>query len=448
MERAILLKNGDVVSAAKVSRADVLIEGERIAEVRKGIAPGKNVQVFDCSGKLVFPGAIDAHTHMGIPVKGTRSADRFHSGSRAALHGGVTTILDFTHLLPEESLSPSLQRRREEARDCLCDYGLHVNVTRATNDILQEIPELTQQGITSFKVFTTYREAGMMLGYRDIERVAEVVADAGGLLMVHAEDEEVLQTAKRSLDPNSPDPLLHARSRPVEAEAKAVRRLSQIAERTGCPVYIVHMSSRRGLHEAVQAGNLLLETCPQYLYLTEAAYREEMGRMVVASPPLRERADCRALRENLGTTISVLATDHCPFLTADKPPGQPYTDIPNGIGGVETLVPVPLARYLQRDLDVRVLAAVLAENPARIFGLHRHKGRVEEGYDADLAVYDPSSIRSDWFEDRESAADWDAYASMPALFPEYVWRRGELAVHDGHVVMGGPGHFLRAEKPS
>lgn len=357
-DSATLLKGGILVSGSGVARGDLLFENGRIVEVDDAIHPGSAKEVVDCRGKYVFPGIIDPHTHMGIPIKDIHSADDFASGSRAALHGGVTTILDFTVLHDGETLHESVQRRSQEARGSVVDVGLHVNVTRADDAILAEIGELASGGFTSFKVFTTYREAGMMLEYGDIERVAHAVAEAGGLLMVHAEDDATLQAAGQGLDRTSSDPLLHARSRPPDAEAEAVRRLGTIAERTGCPVYIVHLSSAPGLAAAVDFPALRVETCPQYLLLTENAYKREDGRMFVASPPLRTDRDREALWEGvMQGWISTIGTDHCPFLLRDKPSGQPFGKIPNGIGGVETLFPLLLAHVLTEGHDPRPACA-------------------------------------------------------------------------------------------
>lgn len=440
-----LLRGGTVVRGDGLIEADVLIEGGKIVRMEQIITPPDDAEVIECGDALVLPGAIDPHTHMGVPIKSITSADDFASGSRAALHGGVTTILDFSVLGEEETLLESVRRRRTEAEASLADVGLHANVTRADEALLAEIPALVEEGIRSFKVFTTYREAGMMLDYDAIERVARAVADAGGLLMVHAEDDQVVGEAAAKLDASAANPALHAEARPAAAEAEAVRRMGKIARNTGCPVYVVHMSSAAGLEAAMGEEGLLVETCPQYLLLTQEAYARPDGRMFVASPPLRTREDTLALwRAIAAGDVHTLGTDHCPFRIEDKPAGQPFGSIPNGIGGVETLLPLMLAQFLGGGLPPERLVQLTAEAPAALFGLAGRKGRVAEGMDADLVVVDPSAVTTDWFGARESGTDWDAFAGLPALFPRDVWRRGERVVERGRLLDASPGEFLPA----
>ncbi len=445
MSTRTLLRNGTVIHGDRITVEDILIDGELITSVGKNLQPSPNTKVIDCTGELVFPGVIDAHTHMGIAIKDGFSADDFATGSRAALHGGVTTIIDFTSLSSGQTLGESLNDRLSLARDCLTDYTFHACITRTDTTLLAEIPVLVKAGINSFKVFMTYREAGLMLENEQVEQVARAVANAGGLLLVHAEDDAIIQKAAADIDVSDTDPFNHGRSRPAEAEAKAIVRLGQISERTGCKIYIVHLSSQAGLNAAREYDNLTLETCPQYLFFTEEHYRRSDGSMFVASPPLHRAEDCQALLNAVGNRISVLATDHCPFHRKDKPDNLPFGRIPNGIGGVETLLPVTLAHFITEDKDLTILARVLAENPAISFAIGHRKGRIEPGYDADLCLLDPSAVTTDWFDQRESITDWDAYTGMAALFPETVWRRGQEVVIGGIVQKARTGKFVKSK---
>jgi dihydropyrimidinase len=444
MKNPTLLRGGRVIHGDRIAREDVLFSDEIIVTVGNDLTPPPSAQIIDCSGKLIFPGVIDAHTHMGIPIKDGHSADDFASGSKTALHGGVTTIIDFTHLGHDQSLMDSVRDRQKLAESCLTDYSVHANISRSEPQLLEEISDVLREGINSIKVFTTYREAGLMLDYHQIEKVATAVADEHGVLLVHAEDDEIIQAARTQLDPASTDPFLHGQSRPAKAEAAAVHQLGLISQRTGCHIYIVHLSSKAGLEAAREYENLFLETCPQYLFHTEDAYHRTDGAMYVASPPLHQERDCQALLASLGDGISVLATDHCPFHRIDKPDNLPYGRIPNGMGGVETLLPVILAHFIQGEMDLTILARVMAENPAIIFGFSGQKGKIEPGYDADLCVIDPTSITEQWFDQRVSITDWDAYTGMPALFPEAVWRRGEAAVINGVLQQITNGRFVEA----
>ena len=236
MGNRILFRNGRVVHPDHKAREDILVDGDRIVQVGEGLTSGRDTTVLDCSGRLIFPGVVDPHTHMGVPIKGGYSADDFESGSRAALHGGVTTIIDFSILDQGQTLEGSVQSRLSQAGKSLVDFGLHCNITRYSEELLREIPNLIEMGIVSFKVFTTYEEAGMMLTYDQIESVARVVGEQGGILMVHAEDDCVIQHASAPLIASgSRRPIDHARSRPAEAEAGAIEKIGLIgAGPIGC----------------------------------------------------------------------------------------------------------------------------------------------------------------------------------------------------------------------
>ena len=425
----LLIKSGRLIKAQGQQQADILVQAGRIAAVGQQLKAA-GAQLIDATGKWIFPGVIDPHTHMGIPIKSGTSADDFVTGSRSALHGGVTTILDFTVLEPHQSLQDSLQVRQQLAQRAQCDVGLHINLTRYSNELLAEIPDLIAQGFTSFKVFTTYKGAGMMLGYERIEQVARIIAQHGGLLMVHAEDDQVISKASAQYtDQSLTHPRYHGLSRPGQAEVTAIRKLGAISERTGCSIYIVHLNTAAGLAQAAEFPLLKVETCPHYLLLTAAAYERKDGRMFVASPPLRTVADQAALWKGLQNgLIHTIGSDHCPFCLADKPSNIPFQDIPNGMGGVETLFPVLLAQFIKRKLDLSLLVKLTSTQPAEIFGLAPTKGSLSVGDAADLLIVDPQGIRDDWEQGLVTRLDWNAYVGLPALFPEHVIHRGELVV--------------------
>lgn len=440
-----LLKNGTIVNADQMFQKDILIVDEKIAKVEDSISVDTAIVRLDCSNKLIFPGIIDTHTHMRVPIKSGYSVDDFYSGTKSAIHGGVTTILDFTILKNNQSLLQSIESRMIEAKKSLCDFGLHCNITHFSEEILDEIPFVIASGITSFKVFTTYKEAGMMLTYDEIYKVAQIISDNDGILMVHAEDDDILKSAmKQYADKSITDPIYHGYSRPNDAEAKAIERLSEISEQTNCKIYIVHISSAKGLEVAKGFKNLIIETCPQYLFLDENAYNRSDGRMYVASPPLRKQKDNKTLWEGiLQNHISTIGTDHCPFMLSDKYNDILFTKIPNGMGGVETLFPVLLAEWIKRDLDLSLLSQLLCKNPADIFGLSDRKGLIDEGFDADLVVVNPKNIETDWFDNLVSITDWNAYLDYPAIFPENVFRRGDWIVKDKIVQNLSNGSFLK-----
>jgi dihydropyrimidinase len=444
MNNRFLLKNGEVVHHDRIGHEDVLVSGERIEQVAAGIELEEGIQVIECTGRLIFPGIIDSHTHMGVPIKGGYSADNFETGSRAALHGGVTTIIDFSVLNEHQTLMESVNERLSRAERALVDYGIHCNITRYSPELLSDIPELIDMGVVSFKVFTTYREAGMMLSYQQIEQVAQEVARNDGLLMVHAEDDIVLQQAAEPfLASGSTRVSDHARTRPASAEAEAINRMGNILEKTGCRGYIVHLTSAAGLTAAANFPGLLLETCPQYLFFDETVFDRDDGRMFVASPPIKNRDDRAALWRAINDgTIHTIGTDHCPFNLADKPLDIPFQEIPNGMGGVETLFPVLLAHFLAEDRNLCQLVRLLSTNPAAIFGLAPRKGSLDAGTEADIVIVNPKRVSSDWDRELASITDWNGYSGLPAVFPEHVFLRGEWVVQDGHLKAGSPGRFV------
>ena len=422
-----LLINGTVVHADGQKREDILIENGRISAIGD-LQNVNDAEIIDCKNRLIFPGIIDAHTHMGIPIKGGYSADNFKNGSKSALNGGVTTIIDFTILGKNQTLWESILERKRLSAKSVIDVDLHCNITRFDNDILKEIPIIIENGITSFKVFTTYKEAGMILTYSEIEEVARVITDNGGLLMVHAEDNDVIEKSSNPLiQKNLTDPKYHAISRPAEAERVAIENIANIAEKTDCDFYIVHLNTADGLKIAKQSNKIFIETCPQYLLLDDSVYEREDGRMYVASPPLRKPSDCEALWKGVvDGSIDVIATDHCPFMLKDKQRGIPFQNIPNGMGGVETLFPVMLAQFIERKIEFSRLVQLMSTNPAKIFNLYPKKGTISVGADADLIIVNPDNILENWSDKLVSITDWNAYTDFSAIFPEKVLNREKI----------------------
>ncbi len=447
---SILVKNGRLIHAQGQQNLDILIQDDIIVEISENIAPANHTKIIDAREKWIFPGVIDPHTHMGIPIKSGESADSFASGSRSALHGGVTTILDFTVLEAGQTLKESLTHRQKLAGEAVCDVGIHINITRFEPDLLDEIPDLIASGYNSFKVFTTYEEAGMMLTYAQIEAVATIIARYDGILMVHSEDNETLKSASEAyIERNETHPRHHGLSRPAESEEIAIGKLGEISKRTGCRIYIVHLNTSAGLKQALKYPLLKIETCPHYLLLTDDAYEQKDGQMYVASPPLRKLEDKNALWEAIRKgKIDTIGSDHCPFCLKDKKPGIPFQEIPNGMGGVETLFPTLLAQFVQRDLDLSLLVKMTSWNPAHIFSINHLKGTLQPKHHADLIIVNPEALSDVWEAGLETILDWNAYSSQPAIFPEMVIRRGELVVKKGAIQDPDFGFLVTTPTPS
>ncbi len=240
------------------------------------------------------------------------------------------------------------------------------------------------------------------------------------------------------------EPFYHALSRPDDAEAVAIQKLGEISEETGCKIHIVHLSSAKGLEITKQFENLTVETCPQYMLLDDSVYKRADGHMLVASPPLRKSHDQEALWDGiLNGSISTIGTDHCPFF--DKQENVHFSDIPNGIGGVETLFPVLLAQWILRQLDLRLLCKLLCENPAKIFGLYHQKGEILSRKDADFVIVDPKKINTNWQKNLESIVDWNAFTDFPAIFPKHVFLRGNWIVQNHKSQAANQGVFLQSK---
>lgn len=444
MKYDLVIHNGNVVLPDAIHQVDIGIQSGKITNLESGLDPAAAAQTLDASGLLIFPGFIDSHTHMGIPIKDTWSADNFESGSRAAAWGGITTILDFTVQAKGQSYREALAERRGRAQGkCHIDYGIHVNVTDNNPASQHEIGELIQDGFTHFKAFTTYREAGMMIEGDDFRRVLGEIGRHGGFLMLHAEDNELIaQATTQNLAQGNTSPIYHARSRPATAEAKAIRDAAALARDLDAQLYIVHLSSQAGLEAGLEARargtKIYLETCPQYLLLTEQVFERDNGCWYITTPPMRTAADAHALWQALSDGhIDTVATDHCPFTIAQKESGgRDFLHTPNGIPGVATLFPL-LYTYgvKENQITLKRMLELLAENPARIFGLDDRKGKIAVGMDADLVLWDERKEHILTAQEILGAADWNPYEGVPVAGKvAYTVGRGRVLIANGQFV--------------
>lgn len=439
----LLIQNGQVVTPQGVSRLEVGVQDGKIVLLEPSIETPAN-QTIDANGRLVFPGFIDAHTHMGIPIMNTHSIDDFESGSIAAACGGVTTIIDFTVQEKGQSLRESVDVRLQKAEGkCHVDFGLHVNITDQPESRIDEIPKLIKEGFTAFKVFSTYRQAGMMVTWDQFRQILLNVNEYGGLLCLHAEDNDVIETLTNDfVKLGATGPSFHAMSRPPDSEASAIRTATEIAEELEASLYIVHLSSYDGLEAALEArargARVILETCPQYLVLTGEIFSEKNGHYMITTPPLRSEDDSEALWQALAEGhIDVVATDHCPFTAAQKDSGHlKFHLTPNGLPGVETLFPLLYTLGVADNrISVEQLVNVLAEKPAEIFGLYPKKGTIQIGSDADLVIWDPNGEFEITAEKMHGNADWSPYEGIKIRGRlNYTILRGQILVENGHFI--------------
>ena len=389
----LAIRGGTVITPMTTEAGDVGIDGETIAAIGRDLRGAKEI---DASGKLVLPGVIDAHTHMALPVGGTRSSDDFRSGSIAAACGGVTTIVDFTIGGQETSIPEEIERRRSDAAESVVDYALHAEVIGWRPGREWEFREAIGLGVTSFKFFTAYAKSGRRTPPDEMTTALGALAEWNAIALVHAEDESLISSIDQKLTPQEIGRMgTLAEARPDLCERSAIVQVARIARATGCRTHIVHVSSRLGL-EAVREGrragaSITAETCPQYLLLSRDLYDRENGHLFSASPALRTQDDQKALWEGLRhRDVDWIATDHCPFTSKQKAWHGDFRALPYGLPGVETLLPLVHSEGVGSGrLSLNDLPRLLSEEAAKALGLYPKKGSVEIGSDADLVLFDP-----------------------------------------------------------
>lgn len=440
----VLLRGGTVVSAEKTAVLDVLMEGGKIAAVGENL-PSGGAQVIDCAGKLLFPGFIDGHTHFDLEVCGTITADDFTTGSRAALRGGTTMVVDFAAPDKGETLASGLRRWREKSEGkTACDYSYHMTIDDWNEGISQEIGEMMDHGITSFKMYMTY--PAMMIPEGDMYHVLRRLREVGGVTGVHCENDGVIRAlVSEAKAAGRMTPASHPRTRPAPLEAEAVGHLLRLAQLADVPVIVVHLSTRESLEEVRAARKrgqkVYVETCPHYLLLEDSVYDNPEYREAakfVCAPPIRKKEDCEALWEALRSgEIDTVATDHCSFTTAQKRAGcYDFTKIPGGLPGVEHRG-VLLYTYgvAAGKITVRDMCRVLCENPAKLYGCWPRKGVIAPGSDADIVVYDPSGESVITSSGQAHNVDYTPYEGWKISGAvERVYLRGQLAADRGELL--------------
>ncbi len=435
----LLIKNGTLVTGEKIFKSDVLISDGKITTV-SNLINEKNCDVIDAEGKYVFPGGIDPHVHMHLPTFAGYSSDDFYTGSIAALYGGTTTLIDFVTPRKGQALPDALAERKKEAENSLCDYSFHVSPISWHKGLKPEIKECVKQGITSFKVYTAYKNS---IGLEDDElfKVMQDVADIGALLTVHAElGDDIEDLRNRFFAEGKTAPEYHALSRPDRTEAEAVKKIIGFAEQTGCKVYIVHVSSAESLKYIKNAQKkglpLFAETCPQYLLLDDTKLKGSFNETAkyVFSPPLRKKGNEKYLWNALPDNIlQTTGTDHCPFTFSQKLLGKDdFRKIPNGAGGVEHRMSL-LYTYgvLQNKISLTDFVKTTSTNAAKIFGLYPRKGEIREGADADIIIFGETDEIISAKTHRQNC-DLNIYEGFKIKAkPEVVIKNGEIVLSEG-----------------
>ncbi|MEW6338363.1 MAG: dihydroorotase [Acidobacteriota bacterium] len=392
--RRILIAGGTVWEEAGPRRADVLLDGGRVEAVGRLAGECGEVEAIDATGCHVLPGLIDVHVHVADRIGAHSLADDVPLVTRCSVSGGVTTVATFVTQRSDESLGGGVTRMLDEVRrGAWSDVALHLTPTAWPWD-LEDIERLVASGCRTFKLYTTYRPAGLFTDWERLETAMRALSRFGVRLFLHCEDDGVLGAVDTTCV-DLTEPFSHSVLRPEQAEVAAIRRVVDLAERTGCAVHVVHVSTAEGV-EAVAAARsrapVTCETAPHYLLLDEERLRGATGHRWMCTPPLRAEAT-RARLEALvvGGAVDLLATDHCPFLTGDKDSrrGGDIRLIPGGLPGVGALLPLAfeiLVRHGKRTLAS--IVHMLSANPARVLGIYPRKGTLAPGSDGDVVVLD------------------------------------------------------------
>ena len=456
---SLLIKNGRIITAADDYVADIYIENEKIVTIGKNLAVTAD-KVIDAKNKLVIPGGIDPHVHLDMPFMGTYSSDNYETGTRAALFGGTTMVIDFILQTQGKSLYAALNEWKGRSDgNAVGDYSFHMAVTDFNPSTQAEIKDMIEkEGITSFKTFMAYKGA-LMIDDRQMVGLMNEVKKHGGMVTTHATNGDMIDylVAKHKSEGKT-SPLYHYISQPEITEAEATARFSDMAEYTGVPAYVVHMTCEGALNHIRDASKrnqkVFVETCIQYLVLDASLYDKgfESAKWVM-SPPLREKKDQATLWAGINQGIvQVVATDHCPFMWEQKKMGEnDFSKIPNGHPAVEHRMELLFSEGVKKDkISLNKFVEVTSTNVAKIFGMYPQKGTIAVGSDADIVVFDPDKKHSISVNTHHMNCDYSGYEGWEITGKcETVILRGKVAVDNNKLLVDkGYGKFIKRNKVS
>lgn len=454
---SILIKNGRIITATDDYVADIFIDGETISAIGKNL----NVQAdstIDASGKLVMPGGIDPHVHLDMPFMGTYSSDNYETGTRAALFGGTTTVIDFILQTQGKSLKSALQEWKGRSdNNAVGDYSFHMAVTDFNDETKKEIQHfIEQEGITSFKTFMAYKGA-LMIDDRQMIGLMEEVKKHGGLINVHATNGDMIDyLIQKHREEGKLSPLYHYLSQPEVTEAEASERFVDMINYTGCPGYIVHLTCEGALNAVRNATrrnqNLFVETCIQYLLLDASLYEQNFeGAKWVMSPPLREKKDQETLWAGLNQgLVQVVATDHCPFMWEQKlMEKDDFSKIPNGHPAIENRMELLFSEGVNKGrITLNKYVEVASTNAAKIFGMFPKKGTIAVGSDADIVLFDVNEKHTLSAKTHHMNVDYSGYEGWELTGKvKTVLLRGQVVIDNNECkVAKGYGQFVKRNK--
>ncbi|WP_372367902.1 dihydropyrimidinase [Candidatus Uabimicrobium sp. HlEnr_7] len=454
---ALFIKNGEIVTADSRYVADIWCENETITTIGKNLPIPNHAEVIDATGKLVFPGFVDPHTHIYLHAMGTYAKDTYETGTIAALCGGTTTLIDFVNPGREEGSLEALEKWRQQTQNPCHDYTCHMTVSHFSDQVESELREVVKQGITSFKIFFAYKDIlGMNDG--DIYKTLSLAKSLGVVTTAHCENAHIIDIRQQQLVANKQlATKYHHESRPPILEAEGTHRLCVMSELIGGEVYVVHLSCEEALQKVLAAkmrgANIHAETLIQYLLLdkSHAELPNFEGAKYIMSPPLRDKKNQKILWNALQQGfLATVATDHAPFDWKQRQMGRDnFCNIPNGIPSLEDRVRLLYTHGVQAgNIDIHRFVDVASTRAAKIFGLFPQKGTIQVGSDADLVVYDPNCRQTISAKTHHMNIDYSVFEGYEVSgVCSTVTVRGNIQVRDGEFVgKKGIGKFLKRQQ--
>jgi len=436
--KTILIRGGTLVVGQSILQQDLLIKGEKIAAIGD-LSKLKLDEIIDASGLLILPGGVDTHVHFNDVFMNTISVHDYYSGTLAAAHGGTTTVLDFSNQAPGATLMSTLEAKHSEAAgNALIDWGVHPVITQPTDATLVEIPKVIAAGAPTIKCYMIYREEGLLIEESDLRRILAGLRDSGGMLLVHAEDNDMAEAGiARHIEEGITDTIYHSTSKPAAVENRAIERAIQMVREVGGRLFIVHLSSAEGLDMVGAARSegldVLAETCTHYLVLTDEMLQSKDGLKWTCSPPLRDLANQNQLWRGVqdGRLVQVTSDDAAYSWEATQYGEDRFDLCPNGMPGVEPRFNLLYSQGVARGrISLPRFVDLIATNPALNFGIYPQKGVLLPGSDADIVLFDPEARWTMGQQSSHSCNDWHAYEGVEVTGKiRKVFSRGELIIN-------------------
>lgn len=451
----LLIKNGKLVLEDSIEIGDILIENGVIKEIGKDI--NSNFKTIDAEGNYIFPGLIDVHTHFNIDVGVAKSVDNFYTGTYAAAVGGTTTIVDHMGFGPKGcNLEHQLNVYLDYAKDSCIDYSFHGVIQHVDKQVLEDLGNLIERGLTSYKIYLTY---DYKLNDYDVLQVLEQAKKLGIMICVHPEIDGVIHFFKdKFINEGKLTPPYHEKARPYPVESEAISKIASFSYMVGdAPLYIVHLSCEEGLQEVEKwrsrgLKNIFLETCPQYIYLDDSYYKRDDALKYILSPPLRNKKNNQPLLEGIiNHKIQSVGTDHCSFsYLGDKQLGKDsFIKCPNGMSGVETRGHLMFSEVAKGKMNIETFVKTLSENPAKLFGMYPKKGTIKVGSDADLVIASTRGSRPIKHESLHENVDYTPYENIEVCgkFLYTISRGKVIAKNNEFIGEKGHGKFVKRKLP-